>query len=196
MDTFISDTPSITLYLSPSFATDRSILNEKLLSTQHQLFDELGIVCPIIEVYESGKLAEDMFQLQVNGQKLPPVADLALEANNRVDAVARAILSSLRERAAELLTVDLTQRYLALVQLQFPAVVDTVLTQFDVEMLTRILRKQLEAGISIKDLVSILEELLEKKALNNIGVLLMPGVRPDDRTSSAGDDIKVHVRLD
>jgi len=131
----------------------------------------LGIICPRIEVCESGELAEDMFQLQVNGQKLPPVAGLALGANDRADAVVGAILSSLRERAAELLTVDLTQRYLTLVQLAFPAIVDTVMTQFDAEMLTRILRKQLEAGISVKDLVSILEELLEKKAMGNIEVL-------------------------
>ena len=171
MDTFISDTPSITLFLSLSFATDRSILDEKLLSIQQQLFDELGIICPRIEVCESGELTEDIFQLQVNGQKLPPVAGLALGANNLADAVVGAILSSLHELAAELLTVDLTQRYLTLVQLAFPAVVDTVLTQFDVEMLTRILRKQLEVGISVKDLVSILEELLEKKALANIEVL-------------------------
>jgi flagellar biosynthesis component FlhA len=168
MDTLKSDTPSITLFLGRSFAADRSILDVKLLSAQQQLFDELGIICPLIEVCESGELTEDMFQLQVNVQKLPPVAGLALGTNDRADAVVRAIIPSLRECAAELLTVDLTQRYLTLVQLAFPALIDTVLTQFNVEMLTHILREQLEAGISVKDLVSILEELLEKKALGNI----------------------------
>lgn len=171
MDTFISDTPSITLFVSQYSTIDRSILDERLLSIQGQLFDELGIICPQIEVSEASELAEDTFQLQVNGQKLPVVADVALSATDPSDPLVSAILSSLREHADELLTVELTNRYLTLIQLEFPALVDTVLTQFDVEMLTRILRKKLETGFSVKDMVSILEDLLEKKALGNLTIV-------------------------
>jgi type III secretory pathway component EscV len=70
----------------------------------------------------------------------------------------------LRQNMGIFLTDELVQHYLSTLRQIYPALVDATLEQHDVASLTEILRERLNTPASIKDLPSILENLLAASA--------------------------------
>lgn len=69
--------PSLKLYLGQLPFIDRENLKGEFRRFQDLFFDESGVVIPPIDIIEDPSLPENMFQLEINGVKQPPVESLA-----------------------------------------------------------------------------------------------------------------------
>lgn len=78
------------------------------------------------------------------------------------------VSSQLRKRAGSFLTKDVVENDLDSLRLAFPALVDSALSKHDLFNLTWILRDLLDEGISIRDLRSILDNLLMINGITHV----------------------------
>jgi flagellar biosynthesis component FlhA len=65
-------TPSLTLHLGRLPWIDRASLAAGFTSLQSDIFDEIGVLIPLLKIKEDSQLAEDAFQLEINGQMHGP----------------------------------------------------------------------------------------------------------------------------
>ena len=75
------------------------------------------------------------------------------------------VAAEIRKRADEFLVPALAEYYLTKLRSPYPALVDSARQQFDLATLTEALRAKLRARESIKDLRTILEDMLEARML-------------------------------
>ncbi len=68
--------PSIQVHLGGLPGIDRADINSEFSGFQEMFFDEFGIIIPLIEIVEDAELAENIFQVIINGEKQPPVESL------------------------------------------------------------------------------------------------------------------------
>jgi flagellar biosynthesis component FlhA len=69
MATVASETPTLTLFLSPKSTWDRLALAQLSGPVQELLFEELGIICPMIQIQDDEDLPAHAVQLQVNDSR-------------------------------------------------------------------------------------------------------------------------------
>jgi type III secretory pathway component EscV len=79
METVTTDAPSLTLFLSKSSLLDRATLNQLFTNLQESLFNELGIICPIVSIQDSEEMSQNWFQLQINDRRLDPTSGLKFD---------------------------------------------------------------------------------------------------------------------
>lgn len=70
-------TPSLTLHLGHLPFINRENLELELERFQDLFFDECGVIVPTIKIAEDRSLPENMFQVEINGVKQPPIESLA-----------------------------------------------------------------------------------------------------------------------
>lgn len=70
-------TPSLKLYLGQLPFIDRASLKDEFGRFQDLFFDECGVIIPPIDIIEDPSLSETTLQLEINGEKQPPIVSLA-----------------------------------------------------------------------------------------------------------------------
>ena len=68
--------PTIQVHLGKLPGIDRADLEIEFSGFQEMFFNEFGIIIPIIEIVEDNELAENLFQVIINGEKQPPFESL------------------------------------------------------------------------------------------------------------------------
>jgi tetratricopeptide (TPR) repeat protein len=209
LDPSKSATSSLTLFLGNSSAPMRSALAQTLNGMQESIFNELGIIFPLIEIQISEDPLDDSFQLEVNRRKLPPIAipssdefwvncesskakELGLQARPAADSltsngasivrggenvrakceelgyhaldpisyIANVVAAAIRAKASLLVSRDLAENYLTLLEGVCPDLVEATRRHIGLENLTQELRSALDQQLSIKDMPRILDSLL------------------------------------
>lgn len=70
-------TPSLKLYLGHLPYINRDTLRAELARLQGLFFEESGVLIPPFELIEDGTLPENVFQVEINGVRQPPIESLA-----------------------------------------------------------------------------------------------------------------------
>jgi tetratricopeptide (TPR) repeat protein len=146
---------ALTLYFGRLWPVEKTLPSQDLIDLQTQLFNELGVIAPLLTIVDSQHIDQIGFQLQINDEKLPP------QTLGPVEFVA----AELRRRADQLLTPHLIEYYLTKLKVQFPALVNVTRHYFSVEELTGRLRERLSRHTSIKNLPKVLEELISEEGV-------------------------------
>ncbi len=68
--------PSIQVKLGKLPGIDREQIASEISGFQEMFFDEFGIIIPMIEIIEDDELADDIFQVIINGDEQSPVESL------------------------------------------------------------------------------------------------------------------------
>ena len=76
MDSGGADFPALTILVPTVAALDGPTLEREFTTFQESLFYSLGIICPLVRLEEDARLPAYTFQLQINDQRLPPIAGL------------------------------------------------------------------------------------------------------------------------
>lgn len=148
-------------------------LRAEALAIRERLFSELGVPLPMPRVrVATGLLARhvvlSLFEVPARVMPIPEGTD----AREVVRAVTDAATELVRARAADFLGLAETQRLLDELEQLAPATVRNVVPKpVSLTLLTEVLRRLLEEGVSIRDLRAILEALAslavtEKDPLN------------------------------
>lgn len=69
--------PSLKLYLGHLPYIDRQSLKDEFGRFQDLFFDECGVIIPAMDIIEDPSLSETTLQLEINGEKQPPIESLA-----------------------------------------------------------------------------------------------------------------------
>jgi type III secretion protein V len=153
------------------------LLSEKLTEVRERLFDELGIPLPAprIRLGAVGALADGHATLSLFEV---PARTFVPTKGSEADELAAAATLLLKRRATDYLTMTETQRLLDELEPLAPASVRNVVPKpVSVPLLTDILRRLVEEGVSIRDLKSILEALATVAAQEKDPLLLTELVR-------------------
>lgn len=118
-----------------------------------ELFRELGLVTPEVEVSTDTDLGVDGFRIRVNDLRLP--ARRAQEGELQA-----AVKETIACEATSLLNMPVVLRMLAAWELTRPALVRAASGRFEPERLARVFRYLLQERIPVRDVGTILEALL------------------------------------
>jgi type III secretion protein V len=142
------------------------------MGLREQLFTELGVPLPPPRVRQRADLEERRVVLLLHEVPAEVLAVPELEERERIAWVRERTLKLLRARAVEFLGLAEVQRLLDELEQFAPAAVRNVVPKpVSLVLLTDVLRRLVEEGLSVRDLRSILEALstvasAEKDALN------------------------------
>jgi tetratricopeptide (TPR) repeat protein len=141
---------------------------------QSTVYEDIGLLIPLLQFAMDDQLPHNEARVEPGGKRLP----LILATQNEEDEskkdksetgsdskplamrTAADILNYIEANARDFLTVDSLQCCLAILSQSFPALVKSVLARFDYAMLTEFLKDLLDRHQPIKDLRTILEELV------------------------------------
>ena len=158
--------------LKPLLDAEPEGLRSMAMGLREQLFTELGVPLPPPRVRQRAGLEERRVVLLLHEVPAEVLVVPELEERERIAWVRERTLKLLRARAVEFLGLAEVQRLLDELEQFAPAAVRNVVPKpVSLVLLTDVLRRLVEEGLSVRDLRSILEALstvatAEKDALN------------------------------
>jgi hypothetical protein len=144
-----SSFPELSLHTSESELLTPRL--EMTVEIQQFLFDNCGVLAPVIQHTVDKGLVADIAELRLNGELIETLKGGEPTYN---------LVIALREHAADLLTPKLLEHYLAVLESKYPVLIATVRERIPLDTLATELRDRLTNGGTILDLAGILEELL------------------------------------
>ena len=162
------------------------VLRDATDQLREQLFMELGVPLPPCRVeanaeLPAGSLRLVIHELACSNLALPGWADSKTNAQTLIDS----LKSALRGRSAEFLGMSETQALLSELERFAPQTVRQVVPKpITLGMLSEILRRLVEEGLSIRDLSAILEALSQASAHEHDPLALAEHVRSQLRRST------------
>jgi type III secretory pathway component EscV len=127
---------------------------------QQSLFASRGVLMPRIVYRQSADVGEDEVELRLDDRMISSCPTWLLGYDNPLGA----FLSDLEMHASALVVPSLVERYLQSLTESFPELVRSARQVFTLDALTDELAKRVDVGASIRDLRSVLEELLQTVA--------------------------------
>jgi len=159
---------------SQSSANSRTF-HEMLDELNDALFYDLGIFMPSIIVGVDESLAETEFRIQLNDLRLAPWDGLGqdqflVDARWAQEFMITRLGKELRTNAWRLLTTEVVECVLDLLEETSPELVRAAQERFDVRTLASVMRDLLREDISIRNLRALLESLLSIRDSEPVGV--------------------------
>ena len=123
-----------------------TVIEWQMKQAQDDLFQSLGVICPLIRFEKDESIGDGSTEFVLNGET--------------VERLGLFDTPNLTQHAPDLVTEGLVDRYLGQLTETYPDLVRVVKERFPIEGLTALLREKVAARVSIRNLPSVLEDLL------------------------------------
>jgi tetratricopeptide (TPR) repeat protein len=159
-------------------ASGTKSISEWVAVLQSVLYEDIGLIIPLIQFGSDERLRENEMRIEPGEKKFSLTLaaenskqeseeskqEASVESSEPTESLAMRVtadlLNNIKANAGDFLTLDSVRCNLAVLRQSFPALVDSVLARFDLDTLTLFLKNLLDLSQSIKDLRTILEELV------------------------------------
>jgi hypothetical protein len=152
-------------------------------SMEEDLFAEMGIRLPDLFWIPSVKIHEGMIAFKINDRLGLPVGGLQ---PGEPEFAIQALTDEIRRMAARLLSIEDVEYQLALLGEVFPELIQTTMVCHSLAHITTVLRGMLREGLSIRDLRTILERMLQ---YDYIPIASLEHIALDERFELAADTV-------
>jgi len=171
MDALVPNDTKAEIHFAPGFLREVTESHEKdggecFLSLRQAIYDEFGVSLPRFKFVENQALNPRSFALKVHAQVLKPWVGLlpssgTLTTREQIEYIVRALDEDLRSNLCCLFPRWYADHFISELEQTFPTLVRIVRERFNQTQRVRVLRGLLADHISLRNLRSILERMLD-----------------------------------
>jgi flagellar biosynthesis component FlhA len=156
--------PDVRLQVGPSLGSQREPLEAALLHARKAVFDETGVILPLIQLDVDDGMAPSAWVLSIGNESRKGFVeggDLELEETS-AGTLERHMADELRPFAACFISKELVEYYLDTLSRDRPILIEAVRSLIGAEGLHRQLADRVQSGQSMRNLPPVLDELLSR----------------------------------
>lgn len=140
---------------------DRARLAESLLAFQESLFSTSRLLLPLVRITETKRFNPGEYQIRIGSQLYPSLSSApSADESGYHQRIVEDLANAAKDHIEELLDSNLVEHYLNTLNQIVPALVAAVRERVGIEKLTLRLQTDLKAGVSIRNMAHIMEEML------------------------------------